>query len=124
MREGVHKVVKSVAAPLHFFSLLIIAILFMVSTLAWKSNLPSETTFNIICFLIVFLVLIVGLVVFLVIKHPRKLTFDKESYIIMMRESLSDSEMSRHYIPTDVIMEKPPKLINKKTNGQKPEDTK
>ena len=69
MKEGIHKVVKSVASPLHFFALVIIAIVLVVGFLAWKSSLSAEITAKAIYLCLFICINLIGLVSYLTIKH-------------------------------------------------------
>ena len=116
MKNSIYKVVKSVAAPLHYFSVVIIAITLAIVFIAWKSTLPSEDTMRIIYLCLIIGAVSILMVFFLVIKYPKKLTFDRESHITMMREKLGDSELGEYYSPIDTKQVEPPRKLLEKNS--------
>ena len=93
-REGIYRVIKYVASPLHFFALIIVSLAFIIVMLAWKSTLPSDLTFRLIITAFVVLLGIIILVTILFIFFPKKLVFDKEAHLTMLREQLGDNEIT------------------------------
>ena len=97
IRENAHRIVKSVASPLRFFAVIVTIFGLIIVALAWKSTLPPDVTEQLIVVSFVALFLIILVVVFLVIFFPKKLIFDQEAHLTVMREQLGDSELSNLY---------------------------
>lgn len=97
-REAVRSVLKTVAAPLQFFAVAILALTGVVIALVWKSALPHELTVQLTVAALVMVFALIFLVTVLVIFFPRKLVFDKEAHLIVMRERLGDNEVSEPYL--------------------------
>lgn len=73
---------KSVASPLHFFALA--AVLYIV-----------YTAFGMLLFVIV-------VVALLMVFFPKKLVFDQETHLAVLREGLGDSELPTTYGPREL----------------------
>lgn len=111
LKESVFRVVRFVASPLRFFAVAIAILLATTIGLAWKSALPPEITSTLIYALLVAVGVLILLVTFLIIWHPRKLVFDQEAHLTYLRERLGDSVLDTSYIAGTVKSEEPPKLI-------------
>lgn len=96
-RESVRGVLKTVAAPLHFFAVAIMALAGIVIALVWKSTLPYGLTVVLTVAALVMVFALICLVAVLVIFFPRKLVFDKEAHLTVLRERLSDNELPEPY---------------------------
>ena len=110
-KEGLYKVVKTVASPLRFFAVAAIALAGIVIILSWKSTLPPETTSFLICAAFVVLIFLIAIVSFLVIFYPKKLIFDQEAHLTVLRERLGDSELKSLYFPGALPSIEPPKTV-------------
>ena len=113
-REAVRGVLKTVAAPLHFFAVAILALAGIVVALVWKSTLPAELTVQLTVAALVLVFALICLVAVLVIFFPKKLVFDKEAHLIVMRERLSDNEFPEPYLHGEEHRRKASKLIERK----------
>ncbi|NLD38346.1 MAG: hypothetical protein GX654_15910 [Desulfatiglans sp.] len=113
IKEGVFKVVRFVASPLRFFALAIVGLLAAVVGLAWKSTLPSEITALLIYILLCAVGVLVVMVTYLIICHPRKLVFDQEAHLTYLRERLGDSTLLETYISGMLPGEEPPSQIER-----------
>ena len=80
-REGIYKVVRTVASPLRFFAAAVAALTVIIVTLSVRSTLPAEVTKTLIIIAFAALILLVGIVTFLVIFFPKKLVFDQEAHL-------------------------------------------
>lgn len=89
---------KYIASPLRFFALAIVLLAAIIVVLAWKSTLPPDLTSNLIITAFVGFFGIILLVIFLVLLAPKKLVFDQEAHLTMLREHLGDNEFSNSYI--------------------------
>jgi hypothetical protein len=98
-KEGFYQVVKSVATPLHFFAVATLALAAIVWVLASKSSLPPNVTAILIYITFAVLILLILLVTFLVVFCPKKLLFDQEAHLTVLREKLGDHELTVMYIP-------------------------
>ncbi|PYO47148.1 MAG: hypothetical protein DMD72_10765 [Gemmatimonadetes bacterium] len=98
-REGIYKVVRTVASPLRFFAAAVAALTVIIVTLSVRSTLPAEVTKTLIIIAFAALILLVGIVTFLVIFFPKKLVFDQEAHLSVLREHLGDSELPGGYLP-------------------------
>lgn len=99
IREGAYKVIKTVASPLRFFAVAAVILGAIIVVLAWKSALPANVTVNIIIVAFVVLLILIVLVGGLVIFYPKKLVFDQEAHLTVMREKLGDNELPMPYEP-------------------------
>lgn len=113
-REAVRGVLKTVAAPLHFFAVAILALAGVVVALVWKSSLPPALTVQLTVAALVMVFALICLVTVLVIFFPKKLVFDKEAHLIVMRERLSDNEFPEPYRHGEVLRKQATKLIERK----------
>ena len=95
---GVHRVIKTVASPLHFFAVAAVILGALIVVLAWKSILPPGLTLWLIVIAFSVLVLLIIIVTILVISFPKKLTFDKEAHLTLLRERLGDNELPAPYV--------------------------
>lgn len=97
LKEGAYKVVKTVASPLRFFAVASFVLGAVIISLAWKSILPAETTVWMIVIAFFVLMALIILVAVLVLFAPKKLVFDQEAHLTVMRERLGDSEFPSLY---------------------------
>lgn len=97
VRESAFRVIKTVASPLRFFAVAAIVLGVIIVVLAWKSALPPAVTVNIITIAFIVLMLLIVLVAILVVFYPKKLVFDQEAHLTVMRENLGDSELPNTY---------------------------
>ena len=98
MRKIAHHVLKTVATPLHFFTVVAALLAAIILFLPMQSLLPNAMTITIICISFGLFLILVVLVASLVIFYPRKLTFDQEAHLTVMREQLGDNETSMPYV--------------------------
>ena len=98
--ESANKFLKIVGSPLRFFALVVGALVVLIIGLAWKSTLPPEVTVNIIYITFGMLLILIILVVALLIVYPKRLVFDQEAHLTVLREGLGDSELPTSYEPT------------------------
>ena len=112
--EGWYKIVKTVASPLRFFAVAAVALAVLIIALAWKSALPFGVTSTLIIIAFVALILLIVIVTFLVIFYPKKLVFDQEAHLTVLRERLGDNELRVLYLPGQLPSMEPPGQI---TNG-------
>ena len=115
IREGITaRVIKYVASPLRFFALAIALLGAIIVVLAWKSTLPPDLTGSLIKITFGGFLGIILLVIFLVLFFPKKLVFDQEAHLTMLRENLGDNELPNPYVTgtlpnvpaTDVITDR------------------
>lgn len=97
IREAVYKVIRLVATPLRFFAVALLLLAAMIVMLAWKSALPAEMTVNLIYMSLGMFMLLLLVVCVLVIFFPKKLTFDQEAHLTVLREKLGDNEFTMSY---------------------------
>jgi len=97
-KESIYRIVKTVASPLRFFAVAAISLTAIVLVLAWKSALPPEVTERLIVIAFAALLLLIGIVTLLVIFWPKKLVFDQEAHLTVLRERLGDSELGITYV--------------------------
>lgn len=97
IRENAYRVVKTVASPLRFFAVIVGVLGAIIVALGWKSTLPADVTMYIIVVAFVVLLVVIGIVLLLVIIAPKKLVFDQEAHLAVMREQLGDSELPHPY---------------------------
>jgi len=97
VKENAYRIIKSVASPLRFFAISIIVLGLIIVGLAWKSTLPPNTTETLILVAFAVLIILIFSVFFLVMFSPKKLVFDQEAHLAVMRERLGDSELQRLY---------------------------
>lgn len=97
IRENVYQVIKMVASPLRFFLAVLFILGGIIVGLAWKSSLPTNVTVWFISVTFSLFFTIILLVVILVIFYPKKLVFDQEAHLSVLREQLGDSELSMPY---------------------------
>jgi len=110
-REGFYKIVKTVASPLRFFAVVAVSLTVLIIALAWKSSLPAEVTSTLIIVAFGTLIILIGVVGFLVIFYPKKLVFDQEAHLTVLREHLGDSELRVLYFPGQLPNVEPPNQI-------------
>ena len=96
VREGLYRVVKNVATPLHFFAIVAIILGAIICSLSF-SNLPPDLTTSLIKNTFIVLIILIAVVGFLIIFFPKKLIFDKEAHLTVLREKLGDSEFPVPY---------------------------
>lgn len=99
MREGIYKIVKTVASPLRFFAVAAVSLTAIIVVLGWKSALPAELTSTLIIIAFGTLIFLIGTVALLVVFFPKKLVFDQEAHLTVLREHLGDSELPITYLP-------------------------
>lgn len=99
IRESAYRVIKTVASPLRFFAVAAIVLGLIIIVLAWKSSLPPEVTVNIITVAFIVLLVLIMLVAVLVVFWPKKLVFDQEAHLTVLREKLGDNELPILYEP-------------------------
>ena len=92
-----YKVIKTVSSPLHFFAVAVIALCAIIVVLAWKSSLPPDVTVIIITVAFIVLLILIILVFILVVFYPKKLVFDQEAHLTVLRENLGDNELPMSY---------------------------
>lgn len=109
--EGTSRIIRFVASPLRFFAVVIGILIASIIGLAWKSTLPAETTGILIFVLLGAVGILILLVAFLIIWHPRKLVFDQEAHLTYLREQLGDSSLNVTYSPGEVVSQEPPKQL-------------
>ena len=97
-----HRIIKTVASPLRFFAAVAVLLVAVILILPMQSTLPVSTTNTIIVASFVVLILLIFLVTYLVVFHPRKLTFDQEAHLAVMRERLGDNETDMIYVSGEV----------------------
>ena len=113
IREGLFRVVRFVASPLRFFAIAIIILVALVFGLAWKSCLPPNTTALLIYIILGAVGLLICIVSFLIIVYPKKLVFDQEAHLTVLREKLGDNKSSKSYYSGELPSINPTKLLNK-----------
>lgn len=92
-REGIYKVVRFVASPLRFFAVAIMVVGAIIVVLASKSTLPPQLTVSLITIAFIAFIALIAIVTILVIFFPKKLVFDQEAHLTMLREQLGDNEL-------------------------------
>ena len=97
LKEGAYRVVKTVASPLRFFAVASIVLGAVIIALAWKSVLPADITVWVIGIAFIVLLALIILVAILVVFAPKKLVFDQEAHLTVLRERLGDSELPSSY---------------------------
>ncbi len=97
IREGAYRIIKTVASPLRFFAAVSGILGAIIIVLAWKSSLPTDVTVWLISIAFVVLLIIILIVSILIIFYPKKLVFDQEAHLSVLREQLGDSELPRLY---------------------------
>ncbi len=97
LKETTYETIKTVASPLRFFAVIAIILCIIIITLSLKSSLTQETTEGIITMAFYILMLLILLVTILVVFFPKKLVFDQEAHLSVLREQLGDNE--RIFIP-------------------------
>lgn len=97
-KESIYKIVRTVASPLRFFAVAAVALTLLIIALAWRSTLPPLVTERLIVIAFVALLGLIGIVTILVIFYPKKLVFDQEAHLTVLREHLGDSELSGFYV--------------------------
>lgn len=115
-REGIYRIVKTVASPLRFFAIAAVALTAVIVALAWKSILPPTTTERLIVVAFAALIVLIGVVTYLVIFHPKKLVFDQEAHLTVLRERLGDNELGTTYI-TGMLPASQPVAPDEAANG-------
>lgn len=114
LSEGVYRVIKTVASPLHFFAVSAVILGVLIVVLASKSILPPDVTLWLIVIAFSLLVFLIIIVTILVIFFPKKLTFDKEAHLTLLREQLGDNELPTPYVPGTVPNISAPDIISSK----------
>ena len=104
--------IMSVASPLHFFAVVALALVAIIILLPWKSSLPSVVTVWIISIAFGALLIVIILVAILIIFYPKKLTFDKEAHLSVMRENLGDNELPMYMPGTLPNVAAPPRITH------------
>ncbi len=99
IKESAYKIIKTVASPLRFFAVMAVILCIIIVALSWKSSLTQETTEEIIKIAFYMLMGLILLVTILVIFFPKKLVFDQEAHLTVLRENLGDSELISSYEP-------------------------
>lgn len=99
IRESAYRVIKTVASPLRFFAVSAIVLGAIIIVLALKSSLPPEVTVTIITVAFAVLLALIFVVAILVIFWPKKLVFDQEAHLTVLREKLGDNELPISYEP-------------------------
>ena len=102
IRETAHRAIKSVASPLRFFALAVVVLGAIIGVLAWKSALPPDVTVNIIYVTLATLLVLIVLVAILIMFFPKKLVFDQDAHLAVLREGLGDNELPTSYEPTEL----------------------
>ena len=97
IREAAHRTIKSVASPLRFFALAVGVLGAIIVVLAWKSALPPDVTVNVIYVTLATLLILIVLVAVLIMFFPKKLVFDQEAHLAVLRERLGDNELTTSY---------------------------
>ena len=115
IREAAHRTIRSVASPLRFFALAVGVLGAIIVVLAWKSSLPPNVTVNIIYVASAMLLTLIILVVILIMFFPKKLVFDQEAHLAVLRERLGDSELPMSYEPRELPKVAAPRTI---TSGE------
>lgn len=110
-KESLYQVLKTVASPLRFFAVAAVALTTIIVVLAWKSILPPELTATLITVAFGALILLILCVTFLVIFYPKKLVFDQEAHLTVLREKLGDSELSIGYFSGQLPSTEPPPAL-------------
>ena len=100
--ESANKFLKIVGSPLRFFALVVGALVVLIIGLAWKSTLPPEVTVKIIDRTFWTLLILIGVVAILIVFFPKKLVFDQDAHLAVLREGLSDNELPTSYEPTEL----------------------
>ena len=109
--------VRTVATPLRFFAVAALALTAIIVVLTWKSTLPADLTANLIIVAFVALMLLILAVTLLVVFFPKKLVFDQEAHLTVLREKLGDNELKIAYLPGQLPNAEPSILIAEtKTN--------
>lgn len=110
-KESVHQVIRTVATPLRFFAVAAIALTAIIVVLGWKSALPAEITATLISIAFGALILLIVAVTFLVVFYPKKLVFDQEAHLTVLRERLGDSELKVTYFSGQLPNTEPPAAL-------------
>jgi len=92
MKIGWQKTVKDTRTPLQFALALCGFLLLAIILLAALSKLPAWMTFALALVLLSFAVAVGCTVLWLLLKNPQALVFDKEAHITVLREGLGDQE--------------------------------
>lgn len=71
----------------------------IVVGLVWESTLPPDVTVKIIYVAFVVLLILIALVAVLIVFAPKKLVFDQQTHLTVLREGLGDSELPMSYQP-------------------------
>lgn len=110
-RESLHQVLRTVASPLRFFAVAAVALTAIIVVLGWKSSLPAELTATLIIVAFGALILLILCVTLLVIFYPKKLVFDQEAHLSVLRERLGDSELAGTYYSGQLPASEPPPAL-------------
>ena len=102
IREAAHRTIKSVASPLRFFALAVGVLGTIIVVLAWKSALPPDVTVNIIYVTSAMLLILIVVVAVLIVFFPKRLVFDQEAHLAVLRERLGDKELPTSYEPREL----------------------
>ena len=112
-REGVQRVVKTVASPLRFFAVAAVALAGIIIALGMRSTLPGDLTARLITIAFGALIVLILVVSILVVFFPKKLVFDQEAHLTVLRERLGDSELGAAYLPGTLPSVEPQGLLVK-----------
>ena len=116
-RKTASRLIRGVASPLRFFALALVVLGSIVIGLAWKSALPPEATSRLIYITLIVLVLLLILVVVLIVFFPKKLVFDQDAHLAVLREGLGDDELPTSYEPgTSRNMPAPSRVTDEEGN--------
>lgn len=118
IKESAYRVIKTVASPLRFFAVAALILGAIIVVLAWKSSLPPDVTVTLITTAFLVLLLLIVVVAVLVIFYPKKLVFDQEAHLTVLRERLGDSELPMTYIPGTLENMEPYTAL---TDGREPQ---
>lgn len=117
-KEAIHQVVKTIASPLRFFAVAALALTAIVLILAWKPVLPPEITATLIIIAFGALIFLISVVTFLVIFFPKKLVFDQEAHLTVLRERLGDNELKGFYVMGQLPSTQPNAALTENLGGQ------
>lgn len=99
------------ASPLRFFAVATLALTAIIIVLSWKSGLPAELTATLIVVAFGALILLILCVTLLVIFFPKKLVFDQEAHLSVLREKLGDNELAGAYFSGQLPGTEPPPAL-------------
>ena len=103
VRGIAYKTIKNVASPLKFFTAVVISLaVIIVVGLTWESGLPPDVTANIIYMTFGMFLIVIVVVTLLIVFFPKKLVFDQETHLAVLREGLRDNELPTPYGPREL----------------------